>query len=77
MKKATIYFEGKEVCDIEFHSIMEVGNLYYFYDEKGSEVAVFTTQYCYVIKETENLTVTVSGNDLIAAYNRPNTTTRL
>ena len=48
MKKAIIYFEGKEVTEVLFDNVVDY-NGYYYFKIKDDVVAVFTINYSYVI----------------------------
>ena len=48
MKKAIIYFEGKEVTDVLCDNVVDY-NGYYYFKIKDDVVAVFTINYSYVV----------------------------
>lgn len=56
MKKAIIYFEGKEVYKVEFDDVCDFGNSIYF-SKEDENVACFPNSYGYVIINVENETI--------------------
>lgn len=63
MKKAIIYFEGKEILSIEIDNVFgdTVSNTFYLKDE---EIAYFSKDYGYVIKEEQGFKAYVSAEDI-------------
>jgi hypothetical protein len=68
MKKAIIIFEGKEILSIEIDRIFEDIETNTFY-LKGTEVAFFSKDYGYVIREEQEIKTYVSDEDLRKALN--------
>ena len=70
MKKAIIYFEGKEVTEVLFDNVVDY-NGYYYFKIKYDVVACFPINYGYVILE-DVFRVSVETKDLIAVCNNRN-----
>jgi len=80
MKKLKVYYKGEFITEIEYDRIRQNDNTKcweVFSDEKLTLSAFIPFDYL-IVKETENLTFTVSGNDLLGIINnRPNTISKL
>lgn len=50
MKKAIIYFEGKEVTEVLFNTFFEYGGMHYFLIKEDT-VAKFPSNYGYVVSD--------------------------
>lgn len=68
MKKATIYFEGKPLMNVEYDNIDVEKNGHYLYLEK-QEQAFVPFSHLIITKEVQGLKATINATDLSANWN--------